>query len=174
MRIRSLAYLSAALFLLGACETMEEKGSSSSKGSGAKQPAAAAKSYSPPLGFTIAPGSGRDFVVNVGDRVFFALDKSSLSSDARGQLEKQVAWLKRFAGVSVTVEGHADERGTREYNLGLGERRANSVKDFLIAMGISPNRIKVISYGKERPAALGHTEDSWRQNRRAVTVVAGG
>ena len=89
-------------------------------------------------------------------------------------LEKQVAWLKRYGNVNVTIEGHADERGTREYNLGLGERRANSAKALLVAMGISPNRIKTISYGKERPAALGHSEASWSQNRRAVTVIAGG
>ena len=88
-------------------------------------------------------------------------------------LEKQIAWLKKYGGVKVVLEGHCDERGTREYNLALGERRANAVKDFLVAMGISPNRIKVISYGKERPAALGHNEASWKQNRRAVTVIAG-
>jgi len=155
---------------------MEEKGTA--QGSGELK----AKRYGgkqitkprPPKGFSITPGSGRDFVVNVGDRVFFALDKSDLSSESRAMLEKQVTWLKRYGGVNVTVEGHCDERGTREYNLGLGERRANSAKDFLVAMGISPNRIKIISYGKERPAALGHNEAAWQQNRRAVTVVAGG
>ena len=178
MRLRNLTYLLAGLFLVGACETMEEKGSAQGIG-GLK-----AKTYGgqvtmkprppKPKGFSITPGSGRDFVVNVGDRVFFAVDKSNLSSEARAMLEKQVAWLKRYGNVNVTIDGHADERGTREYNLGLGERRANSAKDLLVAMGISPNRIKTISYGKERPAALGHSEASWRQNRRAVTVVAGG
>ncbi len=175
MRLGSLTYLVAALFLVSACETMEETGGAKSSGLKAKTYGGQfTKKSSPPKGFSITPGTGRDFVVNVGDRVFFALDKSNLSSDSRGRLEKQVAWLKRYGGVKVTVEGHADERGTREYNLGLGERRANSVKDFLVAMGISPNRVKVISYGKERPAALGHNEASWKQNRRAVTVVAGG
>ena len=177
MRLRNLTYLVAGLFLVAACETMEEKGSA--QGSGELK----AKRYGgkkvvtkppAPQGFSITPGSGRDFVVNVGDRVFFALDKSNLSSQSRAMLEKQAAWLKRYGSVSVVVEGHADERGTREYNLGLGERRANSAKDYLVAMGINPNRIKIISYGKERPAALGHSEASWRQNRRAVTVVAGG
>jgi peptidoglycan-associated lipoprotein len=112
--------------------------------------------------------------VNVGDRVFFEFDKASLSSDARSQLEKQAAWLKKFGRANLTLEGHADERGTREYNLALGERRANSAKDFLVALGVAPSRIKVISYGKERPAALGQNEAAWRQNRRAVTVIAGG
>lgn len=171
MRIKSLSYLVAALFLMTACaETMQDGGAG--QGSGGNQQAS--KGKKPVAGFSIAPGSGRDFVVNVGDRVFFGFDKSNLSADARGQLEKQAAWLKRFGNVNLTIEGHADERGTREYNLALGERRANSAKDFLVALGVSPNRIKVISFGKERPAALGHNEASWRQNRRAVTVVGGG
>ena len=177
MRLRSLTYLVSALFLVAACETMEEKGTSEGSGVGelkAKTYGGEIKKLRPAKGFSITPGTGRDFVVNVGDRVFFALDKSSLSPGARGKLEKQVAWLKRFSNVRLTLEGHADERGTREYNLGLGERRANSVKDFLVAMGIGPNRIKVISYGKERPAALGHNEASWGQNRRGVSVIAGG
>ena len=178
MRLRNLTYLLAGLFLVGACETMEEKGSAQGIGElkaktyGGKF---TAKPRPPkPKSFSISPGSGRDFVVNVGDRIFFAVDKSNLSPEARAMLEKQAAWLKSYGNVNVTVQGHADERGTREYNLGLGERRANSAKDLLVAMGISPNRIKTISYGKERPAALGHSEGSWRQNRRAVTVVSGG
>ena len=182
MRLRNLTYLLAGLFLVGACETtLEEKGSAQGIGElkaktyGGQVTGKSGKSrLSKSNGFSITPGSGRDFVVNVGDRVFFAVDKSNLSSEARAMLEKQVAWLKRYGNVNVNIEGHADERGTREYNLGLGERRANSAKDLLVAMGISPNRIKTISYGKERPAALGHSEASWRQNRRAVTVVAGG
>jgi len=178
MHLKSLTYLTVALFLLAACETVttDEGGGQGTgelkvKRHGGKL---ITKPRAPATGFTITPGSGRDFVVNVGDRVFFGYDKSNVSADGRTQLEKQAAWLKRFGNVNVVIEGHADERGTREYNLGLGERRANSAKDFLIAIGISPNRIKVISYGKERPAALGHNEASWRQNRRAVTVVAGG
>ena len=167
MSIRSLTYMVAALFLATACaETMQDSGAG--QGSGGKE------SVKPSALSSIKPGSGRDFVVNVGNSVFFDFDKSSLSSDARGQLEKQAAWLKRYGSVNVTVEGHADERGTREYNLALGERRANSAKDFLVAIGVSPNRIKVISFGKERPAALGHNEAAWSQNRRAVTVVAVG
>ena len=181
MRLRNLTYLLAGLFLVGACETMEEKGSAQGIGESKAKSIGElkAKTYGgqvtkKPQGFSITPGSGRDFVVYVGDRVFFDVDKSNLSSEARALLEKQVAWLKRYGNINVTVEGHCDERGTREYNLGLGERRANSAKDLLVAMGISPNRIKTISYGKERPAALGHSDSSWRQKRRAVTVVSGG
>lgn len=172
MKFKSLSILVTALFLVAACEsTPTEQGGGQGGGSSS---ASSGGSSSSGGGSSIAPGSGRDFVINVGDRVFFAIDKSNLTGDARATLEKQAAWLKRFGNVTVTVEGHADERGTREYNLALGERRANSAKDFLVALGISPNRIKVISYGKERPAALGHNETSWRQNRRSVTVISGG
>ena len=113
-------------------------------------------------------------MVNVGDRVFFGFDKYSLTAEARATLEKQAAWLNKYPAVTVSLEGHADERGTREYNLGLGERRANSVKDYVVALGINPNRLKTISYGKERPVALGSNEAAWAQNRRSVTMVTGG
>lgn len=119
----------------------------------------------------VTPGTQEDLVVNVGDRVFFDFDKYNLDANARRTLEKQAAWLKSNSGVSVVVEGHADERGTREYNLALGERRANASKDYLVALGISPNRVKTISYGKERPVALGSNEAAWAQNRRSVTTV---
>ena len=175
MRFGSLNFLVAALFMVSACETMQESGTAGSGGS--KQPVKSkvttSKKGTSSSKFQIKPGTNRDFVVNVGDRVFFALDKSNVSSAARAKLQKQAAWLKNYRGVNVAIEGHCDERGTREYNLGLGERRANAVKDFLVAMGVNPARLKVISYGKERPAALGHNEGSWQQNRRAVTVVAG-
>jgi peptidoglycan-associated lipoprotein len=183
MKFRNLAVVIAALFLVAACEsTSTESGKSSGDG---KQMAKKqvpdyhimtkkkGKRKGPPKGFSITPGSSQDLVVNVGDRVFFAFDKSNLSSAARGTLEKQAAWLKKYGSVKITIEGHADERGTREYNLALGERRANSAKDFLVALGISPNRVKTISYGKERPVALGHDESSWSQNRRDVTIVSG-
>ena len=119
----------------------------------------------------VTPGTQEDLVVNVGDRVFFAFDKYNLDDQARRTLEKQAAWLKTNTGNSVTIEGHCDERGTREYNIALGERRANAAKDYLVALGISPNRIKTISYGKERPVALGSNESAWAQNRRGVTQV---
>src|ERR1700754_4899089 len=108
---------------------------------------------------------------NVGDRVIFALDSSTLDSEAQQTRERQSAWLKKYPSVNVTIEGHCDERGTREYNLALGDRRATSVKNYLVADGISDGRVKSISYGKERPAVLGHNEAAWAQNRRGVTVV---
>ena len=108
----------------------------------------------------------------VADRVFFATNKSVLTTAARDTLRKQAAWMRKNKDVTVTLEGHADERGTREYNLALGERRANSVKDYLMTYGISGNRISVISYGKERPVNNGSTPLAWSQNRRAVTVKA--
>jgi peptidoglycan-associated lipoprotein len=108
----------------------------------------------------------------VKDRVFFATNKSTLTTASRDTLRKQAAWMRKKKDVSVVVEGHADERGTREYNLALGERRANAVKDYLMTYGISGNRISVISYGKERPVNSGSTPLSWSQNRRSVTVKA--
>ncbi len=117
-----------------------------------------------------APGSEADLVQNVGDRVFFELDKSELSQEARQTLDRQAAWLKRYPTVHVTIEGHCDERGTREYNLALGARRANAVKSYLVALGVDSGRIQTISYGAERPAVLGTGEAVWHQNRRAVTV----
>lgn len=106
-----------------------------------------------------------------GDRVFFAFDSSELSAAARQTLQSQAEWLLHYSRVGVTVEGHADERGTREYNLALGERRAAATRNYLVALGVSPDRIKTISFGKERPAVLGSGEDVWSQNRRAVLKV---
>ncbi|CAA7627849.1 Outer membrane lipoprotein omp16 (Peptidoglycan-associated lipoprotein) [Candidatus Terasakiella magnetica] len=117
-------------------------------------------------------GSTRDFIEKAGDRVFFDFDKATLRADAKATLAKQAAWLKYYPNYSMTIEGHADERGTREYNLALGERRANSVKEFLSANGVASSRIKTVSYGKERPVALGSNEAAWVQNRRAVTVLS--
>jgi peptidoglycan-associated lipoprotein len=108
----------------------------------------------------------------VPDRVFFSTNKSVLTTASRDTLRKQAAWLRKNKSINVTVEGHADERGTREYNLALGERRANSVKDYLMTYGISGNRISVISYGKERPVNSGSSPLAWSQNRRSVTVKA--
>jgi peptidoglycan-associated lipoprotein len=118
-----------------------------------------------------APGTQADLVVNVGDRVFFGYDRYDVADEARLTLDKQAAWLNQYPSLSVTVEGHADERGTREYNLALGERRANAVKNYLSAAGVAANRINTISYGKERPAVPGSDETSWSQNRRGVTKV---
>lgn len=166
MRLKFVSVL-AALALVAACESTPET-SGGAKASGASSTA----SSSAPAGKVgVAPGSQEDLVVNVGDRVFFDFDKFDLKADARATLEKQAAWLKKYPSASVTLEGHCDERGTREYNLALGERRANSAKDYLVGLGVNPARVKTISYGKERPAALGHNEAAWAQNRRSVTVV---
>jgi peptidoglycan-associated lipoprotein len=168
----------AAVALVTACESATEETSGASGAGAAKKEMT--KMPQTPAATTKAKmagpkaGSQADLVINVGDRVFFDLDKFSLKSDARSTLEKQAAWLNQHSGLTITVEGHCDERGTREYNLALGERRANSAKDYLIALGISPGRIKTISYGKERPVALGSNEEAWSQNRRASTSVTGG
>jgi peptidoglycan-associated lipoprotein len=117
------------------------------------------------------PGSQEDLVQNVGDRVFFEYDSAVLTPDGRRTLERQAEWLRLFPEHNVMIEGHCDERGTREYNLALGERRASAARDYLIAFGMDPVRVTTTSYGKERPYALGHNEESWSLNRRSVTVV---
>ncbi|HVX92319.1 MAG TPA: peptidoglycan-associated lipoprotein Pal [Xanthobacteraceae bacterium] len=117
------------------------------------------------------PGSAQDFVVNVGDRVFFETDSSELTPQARATLDKQAQWLNLYNRYSFTIEGHADERGTREYNIALGARRAQAVRDYLIARGVQANRMRTISYGKERPVAVCNDISCWSQNRRAVTVL---
>ena len=169
MRIKILSVL-AAVALVGACETgSEESGKSSGSGSTALKLAYTAEA---PASAGIKAGSQQDLVVNVGDRIFFGYDKFTVVPDQGSILDKQAKWMKANPSVTVRVEGHCDERGTREYNLALGERRANSVKDYLVAAGVNPDRIKTISYGKERPVALGSTDAAWKQNRRGVTKVA--
>jgi peptidoglycan-associated lipoprotein len=120
---------------------------------------------------SIVPGSQQDLEASAGDRVFFAFDRSDISPEARQIVTRQADWLRRYPNVTVTIEGHCDERGTREYNLALGERRAQAVKNVLVASGISASRMSTISYGKERPAVVGSSDESYAQNRRAVTVV---
>jgi len=122
----------------------------------------------------IRAGSQQDFINSVGlgnDRVFFDTDRFNIDSADQVTLQTQARWLARNPNSQITIEGHADERGTRDYNLALGERRANSAKNYLVSVGVSPQRIRTVSYGKERPAALGSNEQAWAQNRRAVTVV---
>ncbi|MBM3565783.1 MAG: peptidoglycan-associated lipoprotein Pal [Alphaproteobacteria bacterium] len=154
MHVRILSVLAAAA-LLAACETGD-----GGTGAGAG---------------TVVPGSQQDLVVNVGDRVFYDFDKFNLKPEARKTLERQAAWLKKYPNIRVLVAGNCDERGTREYNLALGERRANSAKTYLVSQGIAADRIRTISYGKERPTALGSNEAAWAQNRNAITsVVSGG
>lgn len=120
----------------------------------------------------IRPGSQADFLAKVtSDRIFFDTDQSDVDAEDQSILRSQAQWLASYPAVRVTVEGHADERGTREYNLALGERRANAAKNYLVSLGVEATRISVISYGKERPDAVGSDEGSWSRNRRAVTVV---
>lgn len=120
-----------------------------------------------------APGSQQDFTVNVGDRIFFDTDSSAIRADAQATLTRQAQWLGQYPSYSITIEGHADERGTREYNLALGARRAAATRDFLVARGVPANRLKTISFGKERPVAVCDNISCWSQNRRAVTVLSG-
>ena len=120
------------------------------------------------------PGSAEDFRVNVGDTVHFDLNQYGVKDNDNMMLQKQATWLSRYPGIRVTVEGHADERGTREYNLALGARRANAVKEHLVSLGVSTARVDTISYGKERPICTESDEACWAQNRRGVTVIAGG
>ena len=120
-----------------------------------------------------APGSSQDFTVNVGDRIFFDTDSSAIRPDAQTTLTRQATWLNQYPAYQITIEGHADERGTREYNLALGARRAAATRDFLVSRGVNPARIRTISYGKERPVAVCDDISCWSQNRRAVTVLSG-
>ena len=154
----------AAVLLLAACESAPSDTGMAAGGGGAGSSSSSANQGP-------RPGSQEDLVVNVGDRVFFDFDQYSVRQDQRAVLDRQAAWLKKYPEVTVTVEGHADERGTREYNIALGNRRATAAKNYLVALGINPNRVQTISYGKERPAVAGSNEQAWSQNRRAVTVV---
>lgn len=151
--------LMAGLALLGACtDTATSTGAATGTGATATNGG-------------VTPGSQEDLVANVGDRVFYALDSSSLSGDARSTLDRQVAWLARYPQVSIQMAGNCDERGTAEYNLALGQRRANAARDYLVARGVSSARVTTISYGKERPTALGSDDQAYSQNRNAVTSV---
>jgi len=120
------------------------------------------------------PGSPQEFSMVVGDRVFFTTDSTDLTPQAQDTLRKQAQWLQRYSHYSITIEGHADERGTREYNIALGAQRATSTRNFLANQGVNPSRMRTISYGKERPVAVCNDISCWSQNRRAVTVVNGG
>lgn len=178
MRFKYLGLI-AAVALIAACETAPEESAATSGAGDTAAPAVTAAAPSAPAeaaplkAMGPAPGSQEDLEANVGDRVFFDFDKSNLKPEAQTVLQRQAAWLKSNPSVRVTIEGHCDERGTREYNLALGERRANAVKDYLTALGIDRSRVKTISYGKERPVAMGSNAAAWAQNRRGVTKVIG-
>jgi peptidoglycan-associated lipoprotein len=153
--LRFAAILALAA-LLGACSTKPEGDQSSLALSGAQ-----------------TPGSIGDFTVNIGDRVFFDSDSSEINSAGQITLDRQAQWLARYRTYSFIIEGHADERGTREYNFALGARRAEAVKNYLIARGVAANRMRTTSFGKERPVAVCNDISCWSQNRRAVTALAG-
>jgi len=168
MRLQFFSIVAAA-FLLAACSTPEnETGAGSGAGTATTSTSTTSSTAAIP-GPT--PGSQEHLVVNVGDRVFFDFDKSDLKPEGRRTVEALAAWMNNFPATTITVEGHCDERGTREYTLALGERRANAVYDYLLALGVQANRLRTISYGKERPAVLGSNEEAWAQNRRGVFVV---
>ena len=159
------------VFFLAACSTTP-KDTADSSGSGSTSTSSDVSSSAETTeSASIEPGSQEDLIVNVGDRVFFNYDSAELDNDAQELLQDQVAWLKQYSDVSVIIEGHCDERGTREYNLALGEKRAQSVKNYIINLGISADRVSTISYGKERPAVVGSNDGAWAQNRRSVTIV---
>jgi peptidoglycan-associated lipoprotein len=168
---RSLKFtcLSAAL-VLGACTHKQEAVNTAPP----PAPPPATRPAPAPVTSSIIPGSAEDFRVNVGDTVHFALDQYNVEDNDKQILGRQAAWLSKYPSVRVTVEGHADERGTREYNLALGARRANAVKEFLVSQGVSTARVETVSYGKERPICTQSDESCWAQNRRGVTTITGG
>ena len=159
----------AVLFVVSACSTTDESAMDTGEREGITE-GPLADIYQEGLSGA-APGTQAELVTAIGDRVFFGYDRYDLAAEARSILDAQASWLMQYSGLTITVEGHADERGTREYNLALGERRASAVKSYLVALGVDPNRITTVSYGKERPAVAGANEAAWAQNRRSVTKV---
>jgi len=159
IRAIQLATVLAATLALGACASNPANQTAAGYGAGGAGGAGG------------PPGSAQDFVVNVGDRVFFESDSTELTQQSRATLDKQARWLQSYNRYSFTIEGHADERGTREYNIALGARRAQAVREYLAARGIESSRMRTISYGKERPVAVCNDISCWSQNRRAVTVL---
>jgi peptidoglycan-associated lipoprotein len=169
-RILSLLAVSVVVLVAGCSHQNKDAGSITTDGN---MNSAVTASPAPVEGANggPTPGSEQDMVVNVGDRVFFSYNGYDLSAEARATIEKQAQWLKTYPHINVSVEGHCDERGTREYNLALGEKRATAVRNYLVALGTEASRIQTISYGKERPAVTGSDESAWAQNRRGVLVV---
>jgi len=164
MRFKIVVAISAALLLAACSSKPADTGGGTGTGS-----TNSTTTSSVPQG--PQPGSVEEFKQNVGDRVFFGTDRFDLTAEAQAELQKQATWLKTYPQYRFVIEGHCDERGTREYNLALGERRATAVKNYLVALGIDTNRMQTISYGKERPAVLGSDEAAWAQNRRGVIVL---
>jgi peptidoglycan-associated lipoprotein len=170
MKISTLlkfAALSAAL-MAGACTTKQEVAATP------PPPMAPQAQPAPMQAPGIVPGSVQDFKVNVGDTVHFAYNEYNVGDQDKGTLQKQATWLNKYPGVQITIEGDCDERGTREYNLALGARRANAVKEYLVSLGVNNARLQTVSYGKERPVCTESSEDCWAQNRRGVSTITGG
>jgi peptidoglycan-associated lipoprotein len=170
MRI-PLAALVLALGLAACSSSSDSDGSAAGRGTAAPLGQGADGIGQSPLGGSARPGSQEELASTIGDRVLFATDAYRVGADQLPILQRQAEWMNRYRQVQVTIEGHADERGTREYNLALGQRRANSVRDILVSNGVASSRVQTISYGKDRPAQLGSNETAWAQNRRAVTMV---
>jgi peptidoglycan-associated lipoprotein len=169
---RNFITIIAATIILAACATTPPETSSSGSSSSSSSSASSSSSTVSLVqdGVYVGDETIEMLAVDVPDRVFFAYDSYALTSAAQSTLSKQAKWLKANPSVTISVEGHADERGTREYNLALGDRRANAAKDYLMSQGISSNRVTTISYGKERPVKSGSNDTAWAQNRRSVTV----
>lgn len=172
------ATFAAAMLVLAACETpVDSTGDSAGSGAATQTAQTEAKPVeSKPMEKEMkpkgpVPGSQDDLVLNVGDRIYYDFDKSDLTAESRKRVEAWAAWLKQYPSVTVTVEGHCDERGTREYNIGLGERRSDAARRYLVALGVNPDRIGTVSYGKERPVCTTSNESCWSQNRRGVMTV---
>jgi len=164
-RPATLAIFASAL-ILGGCSTPKPVGVTPPPMSSEAPPSVS--------GSNIEPGSAEDLRVNVGDTVHFSYNEYNIEDSDKQTLQRQAAWLQKYPSVRVTVEGDCDERGTREYNLALGARRANAVKEYLVSVGVPSARIETISYGKEHPICTDSTEDCWAQNRRGVTTISGG
>lgn len=177
---RAGLYILASLTLTACARDMETQASATAPSPISQMTSSMAPNQAPfatppaaASGGTVA-GSLRDFQENVGDRIRFEYDRSELGPDAQDTLRKQVAWLLRYPSVTLIVEGHADERGTREYNLALGARRASAVMTFLVTMGVNQARLETISYGKERPSCSQSTDECWNENRRGVSTIKDG
>ena len=168
----SIAAAISSVLLLSACETASQKVVSGTSSSGSSSTSASTKSVDKKKSlFAAAKQTAADKLIAVGDRVLFDYDSAKLSSSAKILLDGQSRFLRANTDLNFIIEGHCDERGTREYNLALGEQRATAVRDYLVIQGIDPDRIKVISYGKEKPAVVGSNNMAWSKNRRAVTII---
>jgi len=164
----------SALVIVAAFSTALALAGCSTPKPAAEAPPPAATREAPVATSSIVPGSAEDLRVNVGDTVHFGFDQYNIEDNDKSTLQRQATWLQKYPAVRVTIEGDCDERGTREYNLALGARRANAVKEYLISLGVSASRVETISYGKEHPMCTQSTEDCWAQNRRGVTGITGG